>query len=74
MQTIVKLNVRTGHDGGHVTWVDVDTSDAEGRSWLLTQSSLSERVNINPSDLASMETLYRIYERYLELKLNISRP
>ena len=25
-------------------------------------------------DLASMETLYRIYKRYLELKLNISRP
>jgi zinc transporter len=44
MQSIVKLNVRTDHDRGHVTWVDIDTSDAEGRSWLLTQSGLSEHV------------------------------
>lgn len=42
MQAIVKLNVR--NDGGHVTWVDIDTSDAEGHSWLLTHSGLSEHV------------------------------
>ncbi len=38
MQTIVKLNVRTEHDGGRVTWVDIDTSDAEGRDWLLARA------------------------------------
>ncbi len=60
MQTIVKLNVRTGHDGGHVTWVDVDTSDAEGRSWLLTQGSLSERVKsllLEPKKVIRRENL-----------------
>ena len=60
MQTIVKLNVRTEHVGGHVTWVDVDTSDAEGRSWLLTQSSLSERVKsllLEPKKVIRRENL-----------------
>jgi hypothetical protein len=46
MQAIVKLNIRTEHDGGYVTWVDIDTSGAEGRGWLLTQSNLSEHVEL----------------------------
>ena len=60
MLTIVKLNVRTGHDGGHVTWVDFNTSDAEGHSWLLTQSSLSEHVKsllLEPKKVIRRETL-----------------
>jgi zinc transporter len=60
MQTIVKLNVRTEHDGGHVTWVDIDTSDAEGRSWLQTQSSLSEHAKsllLEPKEVIRRENL-----------------
>ncbi len=60
MQTIVKLNVRTEHDRGHVTWVDINTSDAEGRSWLLTQSSLSEHVKsllLEPKKVIRRENL-----------------
>ena len=60
MQTIVQLNVGTGHEGGHVTWVDIDTSDAEGRSWLLTQSNLSEHVKsllLEPKNVIRRESL-----------------